>query len=265
MQKEAWTYSIAGTVLGAFGLLLRWLQWEIIYDEASALPVAGRPISYVVIFYLAAMTAGLWQLSGKMKTDLASDDPEKAMTVTGRLENVLLVIAALAAGGGSALLFLKETGVLLRIAALLGILSAFVLANYPSLSRWGSFGAGLTLLPVAFFSLWIVTFYKTNAVNPVVWEYGMQILAIAGALLAVYRLSSYLFFRASPRRAVFACALGQALCLTVLMDNASVGARVVFAGWAIGLGTLSWVLLHSIPEPQKEDDPGPAPATENNS
>ena len=98
-------------------------------------------------------------------------------------------------------------------------------------------------MPVVFFSLWIVTFYKNNAVNPVVWEYGLQILAISGGLLAAYRLSGYLFYRGNPRRAVFACALGMAICLTVLMDNASLGTRVLFAGWAIGLGVLCWVLV----------------------
>ena len=262
MQKEAWTYSMAGTVLGAFGLLLRWLQWEIIYDEVSALPTANRPISSIVVLYLGAMTLGLWWLSGKMSVDMASDDPDKAMAVTGRLVTVLLIIAALAAGAGSALLFLQEEGLMLRIAALLGILSAFVLANYPSLSRWGGFGAGLALVPVIFFSLWIVTFYKTNAVNPIVWEYGIQILAIAGTLLAVYRLSSYLYYRATPRKAIFACGLGQALCLTVLMDNASLGARVIFAGWAIGLGVMSWVLLRSVPEAAQEEKSDPAPIGE---
>ena len=249
---------MAGTVLGAFGLLLRWLQWEIIYDEASGLPLANMPVSYLVVLYLAVMTAVLWWLSGRMGAELGSEEPEKAMAETGRLVNVLLIIAALAAGGGSALMFLKESSVLMRANALLGILSAFTLANYPTLSRWGGFGAVLSLLPVAFFSLWIVLFYKTNAVNPIVWEYGIQILAIAGALLASYRLSSCLFYRSDPRKTIFACALGQAISLTVLMDNASTGARVLFAGWAIGLGVLCWVLVRNFgtePEEKKEEEP----------
>ena len=42
MQKNAWTYSMAGAVLGTFGLLLRWLQCEIIFDE-TGLPVKSAP------------------------------------------------------------------------------------------------------------------------------------------------------------------------------------------------------------------------------
>ena len=246
---------MAGTVLGAFGLLY---NGENIYDEASGLPLANKPVSYLVVLYLAAMTAVLWWLSGRMGAELGSEEPEKAMAETGRLVNVLLVIAALAVGGGSALMFLKETSVLMRATALLGILSAFVLANYPTLSRWGGFGAALALLPVIFFSLWIVIFYKTNAVNPIVWDYGIQILAIAGVLLASYRLSGYLFYRANPRQTIFACALGLAISLTVLMDNASMGARVLFAGWAIGLGVLCWVLVRNFgaaPAEEKKEEP----------
>jgi len=245
MHKEAWTYSLAGTVLGAFGLLLRWLQCEIIYDETTGLPAANAPISYLLVIYMAAMAAALWWLSGKMGTELASEEPDAAMARTGKLVNVLLVIAALAVGAGSGLMLLTEDDLAVRIAALLGILSAPVLATYPSLPRWGGFGAALSLIPVVFFSLWITTFYRGNAINPVVWDYGLQILAIAGGLMAMYRLSGYLFYRASPRQTIYACALGLAVSLTVLMDNAALGTRVLFVGWSIGLGVLCWVLLRN--------------------
>ena len=39
--------------------------------------------------------------------------------------------------------------------------------------------SGAALIPVAaalFFCLWLVVFYKENAVNPIFWEYGMDFL-----------------------------------------------------------------------------------------
>ena len=39
MQKEAWRYSMSATVMGAFGVLLRWLQCEAIFPDDSGLPV----------------------------------------------------------------------------------------------------------------------------------------------------------------------------------------------------------------------------------
>ena len=59
MHKDAWTYTMAGTVLGAFGLLLRWLQWEIIYDETSGLPAPNAPVSWLLVLFLAGMAAAL--------------------------------------------------------------------------------------------------------------------------------------------------------------------------------------------------------------
>ena len=91
----------------------------------------------------------------------------------------------------------------------------------PQIPRWGGFGAALSVLPVLFFCLWLVVFYKENAANPILWSYGMEILAIAMCLLAVFRLSAYLFYRAKPRRAIFACMLALITSLATLTDSVS--------------------------------------------
>ena len=51
MQKQAWTYSLTGAALGAFALLLRWLQREMIIDEAG-LPRSGAAISVLLVLFL---------------------------------------------------------------------------------------------------------------------------------------------------------------------------------------------------------------------
>jgi len=245
MQREAWTYSMTATVLGAFGVLLRWLQCEIIFDDVTGLPIKNAPVSYFLVLFLLAVAAGLWWLSGRMSVRRSSQEPEEALSQPNREVGVLLGVAAAAVAVGAIWMFLKEINTLMRVTALLGLLSAPVLAMMPSLPRWGGFGALLSLIPVVFFSLWIVMFYKENAVNPIVWEYGVQMLAIAAGLLAAYRLCGYLFYRINARRTVFSCALALTVCLTVLMDQASMGERIMFAGWGIGYGTLCWVLLNN--------------------
>ena len=141
---------------------------------------------------------------------------------------------------------------LLRITALLGLLSAAVLALTPSLPRWSGFGCFLSVIPVVFFCLWMVAFYKDNSTNPIVWRYAVQILAMAACLLGVFRLSGYMFYRAKPRVAVFACGLALTFALTVLMDEASAAVRLMFLGWGLGLGIMSWVLVRNI-EPREEE------------
>ena len=129
-----------------------------------------------------------------------------------------------------------------------------VLAMLPQLPRWGGFGAALSVLPVLFFCLWLVVFYKENAANPILWAYGMEILAIAMCLLAVFRLSAYLFYRAKPRQTIFACMLALITSLATLTDSVSLGARAVLGGWGIGAAVMCWVIINNFVPPAPEED-----------
>ena len=244
MQKNAWIYTIAASVLGALGLLFRWLQLQSVFDETTGLPTQGAGLSTLVVLSIVVMTAGLWWLSGRLSPDVELE-PEAALAAPNRLTGLLMTAAGALAALGSAAMFFTESGMFMRILALVGFAAAAVLALYPSTARWGGFGAALTVLPVVFFSGWLVAFYKENSTNPVVWDYGVRILAIAACLLAAFRLSGCVFYRTKPRQGAFACGLGMCLALMVLMDNASVGARVVFFGWALGFGTMAWTLLRN--------------------
>ena len=254
MRKEAWTYALAGTVPGGFGLFLRWLQCQIIFDE-TGLPARNAPVSWLLVIYLAAMVAALWWLSGRYTPGEVPLEPEEAFACTTGQTGLFLGMGAVAVGLGAALMFLRGESMILRIIALLGILSAPVIGMFPSLPRWGGFGAGLGLIPAVFFSLWLVMFYKVNAVNPLLWQYAMEILAIAGCLLAVYRAAGCLYYRYDPRKCIFSCALAAALSLMVLMDDISMGERVMFAGWAICFGVLCWILVAGFYPDKMEENP----------
>ena len=228
MQKEAWTYSITGAALGAFALLLRWQQREMIIDE-TGLPLSSAPISILLIGFLAASGAALWVLAGRLGGSRSPEEPEDALAVHSPIPTIFLAIAGAAA-----------------LSALVGVIAAAVLVLYPSLPRWGEFGAWLSLVPVVFFSLWLVVSYKDNAVDPVVWDYGMLILAVSAALYAAYRLCGYVYYRIRSRRTVFACAAAVVLCLSVLMDDLPLGVRILLAGWAVGYGTICWILWRNM-------------------
>ena len=245
MQKEAWTYSITGAALGAFALLLRWLQREMIIDE-TGLPLSNAPISILLIGFLAAAAAALWVLAGRLGGSRSPEEPEDALAVHSPIPTVFLAIAGAAALGGALLTVVEADSLFLRVSALVGVFAAAVLILYPSLPRWGEFGAWLSLVPVVFFSLWLVVSYKDNAVDPVVWDYGMLILAVSAALYAAYRLCGYVYYRIRSRRTVFACAAAVVLCLSVLMDDLPLGVRILLAGWAVGFGTICWILWRNM-------------------
>ncbi len=244
MQKNAWIYTIAASVLGALGLLFRWLQLQSVFDETTGLPAEGAGLSTLVVLMIIVTAGALWWLAGRLSPDMELE-PEAAFASPTRLTGLLMTAAGALAALGSAAMFFTEDALFMRILALVGFASAAVLALYPSVSRWGGFGAAMTVLPVLFFAGWLVAFYKDNSTNPVVWEYGVRILAISACLLGAFRLSGCVFYRTKPRQGVFACGLGMCLSLMVLMDNASAGARVVFFGWALGFGTMAWMLLRN--------------------
>ena len=45
MQKNAWTYTMTGTVFAAAAVMLRWLQVQMIFDPETGLPTLHAPIT----------------------------------------------------------------------------------------------------------------------------------------------------------------------------------------------------------------------------
>lgn len=252
MRKEASTYCIAVVILGAFSLLLRWLQCSMIFKEGSDLAVAGAPISYLVGILLVVIPIVLWRLSRSTGIDGGSREPEIALARPHLAVGVLLGLLALVAALGAVLLFFQATSLPLKIAALLGLLAAPVLMLYPSLPNWGGVGAAFSLVPVAFYALWMIVIYKENVVNPVLWVFAVQILAVAAGLYALFHLSAYLFYSAKPRKALFACGLAAVYGMIALADSVVLSMKVLLGSWSVAMAALCWMLMTNIPETEEE-------------
>ena len=81
MQKNAWTYTMAGTVFAAVAVMLHWLQVQKIFDPETGLPTLHAPITTLLVVVLVLVAAALWWLSGRMKTDCAPEEPEDALAL----------------------------------------------------------------------------------------------------------------------------------------------------------------------------------------
>jgi hypothetical protein len=158
-----------------------------------------------------------------------------------------ITMAALVVALGAVLLFFQSGSMQMKLVALLGLLAAPVVMLYPMLPGWGGVGAAFSLVPVAFYALWMVMIYKENVVNPVLWGFAVQILAVAAGLYALFHLSAYLFYSAKPRKALFACGLATVYGMTALADSVMLGVKLLLGSWCVALGVISWILLVNIP------------------
>ena len=59
MQKNAWTYTMAGTVFAAAAVMLRWLQVQTIFDPETGLPALHAPITTLLVAVLVLVAAAL--------------------------------------------------------------------------------------------------------------------------------------------------------------------------------------------------------------
>ena len=254
MQKQAWIHSMTAVGLGAVCVLLRWLQNMNAFEPETGLGVPGHALNGLMALALLGSALGLWLLNRSLRTAMASEDPEKAMLDCPLPLTAVIVSGGIIAMGGAVLFYFTGVGTVAKMTALLGLFSVSALLLFPSLHRWGGFGAFLSLCPVLFFSVWLVVAYRDYARDPVLWNYAPLMLAIAASLYAVYRLSAYFHYRAQPTKAVYACCLGTMLDLTVLMDTAIGAGRLILGGWAVGFAAIAGLLVSNMSEVLPEYD-----------
>ena len=245
---------MAAVVLGAFCVLLRWLQNVNSFDPETGLVASGAVLSWMLGLLMLISVAALAGLSWNLNRFNAPTEPEEALADPPKGLIAVLGTAAMAAAIGSIILFFTGVGAVNKFTGLLGLLAVPALMLYPFLPRWGALGAFLSLNPMFFFCYWLVTGYRSYAVDPVLWSYAPLMLAIAAMCLAAYRLSAYLFYRAKPAKTVFYCCLAPVFALTILMDTALGAARLILGAWAVGMLALAGLLILNMTPPSLDDE-----------
>ena len=240
--------------MGAVCVLLRWLQNMNAFEPETGLILPGHTLSILLALALMGSAVGLWVQNRSLRTAMASEDPEKAMAETPLPLTAVMISGAIIAIGGTVLYYFTGSNLVEKMTALPGLFSLSALLLFPSLNRWGGFGAFLSLCPVFFFSVWFVVAYRDYARDPVLWNYAPLMLAIAASLYAAYRLAAYFHYRAQPTKTVFGCCLATVLNLTVLMDTAIGAGRLILGGWAVGFAAIAGMLILNMSEILPEYD-----------
>jgi len=153
---------------------------------------------------------------------------------------------------GSVLLLLScETdlnAVFLRILAALGILTgvAFPLllttANKPHVTGSSSIML-LSLFPILMNAMWLLTCYKQNSINPVPWDYVVEILTVIITLLAFFRIAGFAYGVPDPKKTMFFCMFGAMLCVMSVADSRYMGQQIMLIASALMMTMVNWILL----------------------
>ena len=146
----------------------------------------------------------------------------------------------------------------LRVVAVMGILSGICFglsltsANRPAVFNQ-DFAAFLSFVPILFMAIWLVALYKENSINPVSWDYIVELYAIISAMFAFFRLAGFAFKIPNVWRSLFFSMTGASSCIMNLADERYIGEQLFFAGVAMMLLMYTWILLDNLVKGKPEE------------
>ena len=247
---------------GAFGVFARWMQLQLAYNEEQLPDKSAWNV--IVVLLIIAAAAVFFNFVKKMR-DEGKYLPEsffEAFKNEGKLYAFCRWFIGLVMIAGSILLLatceLDKDAAFLRVLSVFGVLTgvAFTLmmtaANKPHVVGKSSL-AFLGFVPILFFAVWLVTAYKQNSINPVEWDYLVEILAVCVSMCAFFRIAGYAYGTPNEYRTMAMCMLGAMTCIMNLPDGRYLGQQVMFIAAAMMMIMINWVMVANLKQKEKKN------------
>ena len=268
MQKDALEKTCYVGGAGAFGVFIRWLQLQVAFND-DGLP---DPSVFNVLVPLAILAAGAvffsfvkrWRdkrfyLPGAFNKALYNDG-----LIYGALRWFLGALMCL----GAIALFAKSEADrnvgFYRVLAALGLISG---AAFPFVMREANedeprlkLVCALQAAPMLLFAFWLVTCYKVNSINGIVWAYGVEVVACCFLLLAFFRVAGFAYSSSDQWHTLFFCMFAAFLAIVCLADERYMGMQLMLLAAAGMLMLYNWILIKNLK--RKKVDPYAAAAAE---
>ncbi len=265
MLKDSKSLEVSCYVLGAgaFGVFFRWMQLQLAYE--NGLP--GKSVWHFFLILLILAAAGVFLYFIKKTADSGlglSGDFFEALKNEGKAYTVFRWIIGIMMIAGSALLFMTGevdmNATFLRILAGLGALTGIsfplllTCANKPHVTKNSTITL-LSLIPLLLFSVWILTSYKQNSINPIAWDYAVEILTLIVDALAFFRIAGFAYGVPDPKRTMFYCMWGAMLSILSLADSRYLGQQIMLVSAALMLTMYNWIMISNLKIQAEKEKP----------
>ena len=236
---------------GAFGVFIRWLQNVAgTNDEQLYNGTIWTFLVPLIIIIAALVFVGMVRKLAKERL-YVDEDICTALKNTGRIYQAIRIAIGVIMAGGSALLIteceLDKAATLLRVVGAMGVITSI---SFPFMMKWynePNRREGLmylfSILPVIMFSVWLIATYKQNDINGVVWQYGVEIIAVCAAICAFFRAAGFSFYSVKSSRILFSSFFGAFILIVTLADERYLGQQIMIIGSASMLLYYDWVLI----------------------
>ena len=261
MLKDSKSLEISCYVIGAgaFGVFFRWMQLQLAYDNGLPGKSVWHALVLLLIFASAAVFWYFVRSFEKAGLSVPTDFYE-ALSNKGKLFTILRWLFGGILCLGSVLLFmtseLDANVTFLRVLSGFGLLSgiAFPLllscANRPHATKKSTVTL-LSILPLFFLCTWLLTSYKQNSINPIIWNYVLEILTLIVVMLAFFRIAGFAYGVPDAKKCMFLCMLGAMLCLMSLADSRYLAQQVMFFALALMLTMVNWIFIANLRKAEK--------------
>lgn len=272
MQKRSLEINCYVVGAGAFGVLFRWLQDQLAFDDAG---LAEQSVfNYLVPVLLLAALVAYVRLVNRVQDEKLYVPREfcEALFNPGRLFIVLRwLVGAVMCAGAALLMIASETDKNVDMMRVLALLGFFTGLSFPLLLGEANYEAvehlGLTrlyaVLPVVFYAMWLVLSYKENAYNSVVWDYSIEIATICVAMMAFFRVAGFAYGVVDSRKCLINIMIGATMCIMSLADERYMGMQLMLVSSAAMLVLYNWILIMNMkkkkPRPKEAQEEEPSP------
>ena len=268
MQKDALEKTCYVGGAGAFGVFLRWLQTQIAFND-DGLPDASV---FNVLVPLAVLAASIvfyvFVRRYRQKHCYLPSAFEKALRDDGLLYLALRWFLGFLMCAGAVLLFAKcetdKNAGFYRVLAGLGLLSGaafpYILSEANQDEPRRKLVCAAHAAPMLLYAFWLVTCYKVNSINGVLWAYVIEVIACCVILLAFFHVAGFAFGVPKLSRSLFFCMDGAFLALVCLADGRYMGQQLMLLATAGMLMLWNWIMIANLKK--KKVDPVVAAAQE---